>query len=58
MQTSERAPKQFVDDFELVADHYKLKDSDEYKLAKSIAKADMKSAIPCYASLANEIRTS
>ena len=48
--------KQFVDDFELVADFYKLRDCGEYEMAKKNARVDLENAIPCFAEQAANIR--
>ena len=59
MRGSERAkivPKQFVEDFELVASHYKLKELGQYDEAKKAARADLDAAIVTFASLAQEVR--
>ena len=48
-------PRQFVEDFEAVAAHYNLKALGEYDQAKAAARADLDSAIPCFAALAREI---
>lgn len=49
-------PREFVEDFELVAEHYGLKHISEYFPAKDAARSDLQNAITCYASLADEIR--
>lgn len=58
MQTSKSVTvsQQFVDDFELVAEHYGLKHISEYFQAKDAARNDLENAITCYAKLADEIR--
>jgi hypothetical protein len=48
-------PRQFVDDFEAVAKHYKLRECGEYDQARNAARADLDNAIICFASLAREI---
>ena len=48
-------PPKFVKDFEAVAAHYNLKALGEYDQAKAAARADLDSAIPCFAALAGEI---
>ena len=48
--------KQFSDDFELVATHYKLKELGQYDEAKKAARADLDTAIVTFASLAQEVR--
>lgn len=48
------APRQFVEDFELVAERYHLRELGEYELAKSAARADLEAAITTYRSLAQE----
>lgn len=48
--------KQFVDDFELVADFYKLRECGEYDMAKKNAREDLENAIPCFAEQAENIR--
>lgn len=49
-------PRQFADDFDLVAAHYGLKELGEYEAAKSAARANLEEAIAMFAELANEIR--
>ena len=49
-------PPRFVENFELVADHYGLKAQGEYETAKAAARADLESAITTFAALSNEIR--
>lgn len=56
MSISDRVPKQFVDDFELAASHYRLKESGEYEEAKHVAKNDLEVAQVCFAALAREIK--
>lgn len=48
--------RQLVEDFEVVAEHYGLRELGEYEIAKGIAREDMDSAMVCYRDLANEIR--
>lgn len=57
MSSSSRVPPQFVDDFELVAKHYKLKEMGEYDLAKDVARQDIEQAIIAFASVAAQIRS-
>ena len=52
---SKSVPREFVADFEAVAAHYNLKALGEYDQAKAAARADLDSAIPCFAALAREI---
>jgi hypothetical protein len=56
MQTSKVVPRQFVDDFELVADHYGLKHISEYFPAKEAARKDLDNAITTFANLADQVR--
>lgn len=51
-----RASRQFVEDFELVADHYGLHERGEYMDAKEAARADIAAATATFAVLADEIR--
>lgn len=51
-----RAPRQFVEDFELVAMHYGLHERGEYEIAKEAASSDLDSATVTFAALAAEIR--
>lgn len=56
MRISERitVSEKFVADFEAVAARYNLKELGEYDEAKQAARADLKAAIECFASLAKE----
>lgn len=56
MSDSKTVPREFVADFELVAEHYGLKHISEYFQAKDAARNDLENAITCYAKLAEEIR--
>lgn len=56
MSEARIASKQFVADFELVAEHYDLKALGEYDQVKQIARNDMVNAVPCFASMAAQIR--
>ncbi len=56
MAGSKIVPKQFIDDFELVADHYNLKELGEYDQAKDAARSNLESAITTFAAIAKEIR--
>lgn len=49
-------PRQFVEDFETVAEHYGLKHIGEYLIAKDAARSDLENAITTYAALAEEIK--
>ena len=51
-----KVPKQFMDDFETVANFYKLKELGEYDTAKAAVKRDTQSAIVTYARLADAVR--
>jgi hypothetical protein len=51
------APRQFHEDFELVAIHYGLRAQGEYETAKAAARADLDNSIPTFAALADEIRS-
>ena len=50
--------RQLVEDFEVVAEHYRLRELGEYDIAKGIARDDMNSAMVCYHDLAERIRGS
>lgn len=50
------ATRQFVDDFEVVANYYGLHESGEYELAKQVARDDLENAVPCYARMAELVR--
>lgn len=56
MSVSNAVPRQFRDDFELVAAHYGLEARGEYEAAKEAARADIDAAVVTFASLAAEIR--
>ena len=49
-------PREFAENFELVAAHYDLKAIGEYETAKAAARADLPNAITCYSAIAAEIR--
>lgn len=51
-----KAPKQFVDDFEFVAAHYRLAELGEYDEAKLTAKNNIADAQICFSVLAKDIR--
>lgn len=51
---SKSVPREFVADFEAVAERYNLKALGEYDQAKAAARADLDSAIPCFAAMARE----
>lgn len=51
-----RAPRQFAEDFELVAEHYQLREHGEYERAKAAARDNMQNAITCYTAIANRLR--
>ena len=51
-----RVPKQFMADFEVVADFYKLAELGEYDLAKAAVKRDTQAAIVAFARLADAVR--
>ena len=51
-----KAPRQFVEDFEIAADHYGLKHIGEYLIAKDAARSDLENAQATYAAMAEEIR--
>ena len=46
--------QKFVDDFELVATRYNLRELGEYEEAKEAARRDIENAISTYAQLAKE----
>jgi hypothetical protein len=48
--------KQFSDDFALVAAHYKLAELGELEEAKATARADLESAIVCFAAMAERLK--
>lgn len=48
--------QKFVDDFELVAAYYQLRECGEYELVKKNARDDLENAIPCFAEQAANIR--
>lgn len=50
-------PVGFVDDFEIVATYYQLRESGEYETAKRAARADLDAAISTFSTLAEEIRS-
>lgn len=56
MYASKAVPRQFVDDFETVAEHYGLRHIGEYLIAKDAARDDLENAIVTYAALAEEVR--
>jgi hypothetical protein len=56
MSETVKASKQFVADFELVADFCELKALGEYDAARSAARADLPNATTTYAAIAEEIR--
>lgn len=47
-------PRQFVDDFELVATRYNLRELGEYEEAKAAARQDLDNAIITFSKLAKE----
>lgn len=53
MQTSKRAPKEFVENFNLVAKHYGCTQN-EISEMKQCAREHMDDAVACFASLAHE----
>ena len=55
MNTTVKATKKFVTDFETVAAHYRLKEIGEYDQAKAAARADLDAAITTYAAMAKDI---
>lgn len=48
------ASKQFADDFEAVAEHYKLRELGQYEEAKQAARRDIEAAEVCFAAMAKE----
>ena len=56
MSNSKYVSRQFVQDFELVAAHYNLKELGEYETAKDLARNDLENAVICYSELAKDIR--
>lgn len=51
-----RVGRKFAEDFELVAAHYKLRETGEYELAKQAARDDLENAVVCFADMAKQIR--
>lgn len=51
-----KVPKQFMADFETVANFYRLKELGEYDLAKAAVKRDTQAAIVTFARLADAVR--
>lgn len=49
-------PREFAENFEVVAEHFRLREMGEYDLAKRLAREDLDNAVPCYAALAGDIR--
>lgn len=47
-------PRQFVDDFELVATRYNLRELGEYEQAKEAARRDIENAEICFSAMAKE----
>lgn len=58
MPDSKRVTQQFIDDFELVAKFYGLRESGEYELAKQVVRNDLAHAQTCFASIAEQLRQS
>lgn len=56
MTETVKVPKQFMDDFETVADFYRLKELGEYDTAKAAVKRDTQAAIVTYSRLADAVR--
>lgn len=52
-----KATRQFSEDFELVAAHYRLKELGEYDEAKRAARNDLEAAQVSFAAMAQEIKT-
>lgn len=53
MQSSRKTvSKQFADDFEAVAKHYRLRELGQYEEAKAAARRDLDSAEVCFAAMA------
>jgi len=50
--------RQLVQDFDLVAEHYGLKELGEYDEARQAARNDIESAKICFAAMAAKIRQS
>ncbi|HEY6020594.1 MAG TPA: hypothetical protein VIY48_12100 [Candidatus Paceibacterota bacterium] len=56
MSTSKKTvSKQFSNDFESVAKHYKLRELGQYEEAKAAARRDLESAAVCFAAMAKDI---
>ena len=47
-------PRDFVNDFEVVAENYQLRQLGEYALAKEAARNDLENAISTFSALAKE----
>lgn len=47
--------RKFSEDFEVVADHYRLKEFGEYEAAKAAARSDIDTAIATFSKLACEV---
>lgn len=55
MPTSKRiVSQQFIDNFEVAAARYKLRELGEYEAAKEAARRDLENAETCFAALALE----
>lgn len=54
--SSAKVPIQFVADFELVAEHYQLREHGEYEQAKQAARDNLDNAITCYGAIAASLR--
>ena len=50
-----RVPMQFLDDFNLVVGHYECS-AGEVAIMKECARTDLKSAMRCFAAMAQELR--
>lgn len=56
MAEAVRVSKQFAEDFELVATHYRLKELGEYEISKECARRDPENAAISFALMASEIK--
>lgn len=56
MKPEIKVSRQFLDDFNTVADHYDLRQLGEYETARDAARRDIESAQVCFAAMAERIR--
>lgn len=55
-EAAAQSASSFQADFELVAEHFRLREHGEYEQALEVAKMDKAGAIRCYASIAASLR--